>query len=347
MPTSILNALRGWGRRNAEMAALPFLLFGVVVILSVATEIVSGGSIQFLSFENFGAMAAQIPELGLLSLAMMVTMLTAGINLSIISSANLVGVAMAVVMLAFGPAAAAAGLTIPLIAVTILGGLAFSVLLGLFNGLLIAKLKITPVLATLGTMILYEGLTLAITKGYVISGMPEEFAVITTGSLVGIPYPLIVFALAAIVMAYVLQRRPLGRQLHMLGSNQTATRFSAVNIDWVILKTYMLSGLLVGFAAIVMLSRFNSANARQGTSLLLVTVLIAVLGGTDPDGGFGKVLGLVLALLIMQCITSGLNLLGISSFLTLALWGGLLIGVIAYRSFRAKNPGKRPKTLAA
>jgi len=88
-------------------------------------------------------------------------------------------------------------------------------------------------------------------------------------------------------------------------------------------------------------------NGTQGASLLLVTVLIAVLGGTDPDGGFGKVLGLVMALVIMQCITSGLNLLGISSFLTLGLWGALLIGVIAYRSYRAKNPGNRPKSVSA
>jgi simple sugar transport system permease protein len=342
-----LNSMRGWSRRNADMAALPFLLVGVVIILSVATEIVSGGQIHFLSVENFGAMAAQIPELGLLSLAMMVAMLTAGINLSIISSANLVGVFMAIAMLRLGPSAAAAGLTMPLIILTILCGLLFSVLLGLFNGFLIAKLKITPVLATLGTMILYEGLTLAITKGYVISGMPDEYMAIAGSSLFGIPYALIVFAIAAIVLAYVLQRRPFGRQLHMLGSNQTATRFSAVDIERVILKTYMLSGLLVGLAAVIMLSRFNSANARQGTSLLLVTVLISVLGGTDPDGGFGKVLGLVMALLIMQCITSGLNLLSISSFLTLALWGALLIGVIAYRSHRAKSQVRRPKESAA
>jgi simple sugar transport system permease protein len=347
MLNNLLAASRAWGKRNAEMAALPFLLVGVVLLLSVAIEITSEGNVHFLSVENFGAMAAQIPELGLLSLAMMVTMLTAGINLSIISSANLVGVTMAITMLTFGPGAASAGLTLPLIVLTIVGGLLFSVLLGLFNGLLIAKLKITPVLATLGTMILYEGLTLAITKGYVISGMPEEFLVIASGDVFGVPYALIVFTVAAVVMAYVLQRRPFGRQLYMLGSNQTAASFSAVNIDRVILKTYMLSGLLVGFAAIIMLSRFSSANARQGTSLLLVTVLIAVLGGTDPDGGLGKVLGLVMALVIMQCITSGLNLLGISSFLTLGLWGALLIGVIAYRSYRAKNPGNRPKSVSA
>lgn len=331
MPSSYLASLGSWGKRNPDMAVLPFLLVGVVVVLSIATE----GN--FLSAGNFGSLASQLPELGLLSLAMMVTMISAGINLSIISTANLVGVIMVLMFKAFGAAAAAGGLTIPLIVVTIAVGLFIAVLLGLFNGYLIAYLKITPVLATLGTMILYEGLTLAITRGYVLSGTPQEFVAISQSTFFGVPYLLIVFVVVAIVVAYVLQRRPFGRQLHMLGSNATATRFSAVNVNLVILKTYMLSSLLAGAAAVIMLSRFNSANARQGTSLLLVTVLIAVLGGTDPDGGFGKVLGLVLALLIMQCITSGLNLLGISSFLTLALWGSLLIGVIAYRLFQNRT----------
>jgi ribose/xylose/arabinose/galactoside ABC-type transport system permease subunit len=244
---------------------------------------------------------------------------------------------MVLIFKAFGAAAAAGGVTIPLIVVTIAVGLLIAVLLGLFNGYLIAYLKITPVLATLGTMILYEGLTLAITKGYVLSGTSREFVAISQSTFFGVPYLLIVFVVIAVVVAYVLERRPFGRQLHMLGSNATATRFSAVDVNLVILKTYMLSSLLAGVAAVIMLSRFNSANARQGTSLLLVTVLIAVLGGTDPDGGFGKVLGLVLALLIMQCITSGLNLLGISSFLTLAIWGSLLIAVIAYRLFQNRT----------
>jgi len=331
MSSSHLASIGAWGKRNPDMAVLPFLLVGVVVVLSIATE----GT--FLSAGNFGSLASQLPELGLLSLAMMVAMISAGINLSIISTANLVGVIMVLIFKAVGPAAAAHGLTIPLIVVTIALGLLLAVLLGLFNGYLIAYVKITPVLATLGTMILYEGLTLAITKGYVLSGTSPEFVAISQSTFFGVPYLMIVFLVIAIIVAYVLERRPFGRQLHMLGSNATATRFSAVNVNRVILKTYMLSSLLAGVAAVIMLSRFNSANARQGTSLLLVTVLIAVLGGTDPDGGFGKVLGLVLALLIMQCITSGLNLLGISSFLTLAIWGGLLIAVIAYRLFQNRT----------
>jgi ribose/xylose/arabinose/galactoside ABC-type transport system permease subunit len=98
------------------------------------------------------------------------------------------------------------------------------------------------------------------------------------------------------------------------------------------------SSLLAGVAAVVMLARFNSANAAYGESYLLVTILAAVLGGIDPFGGFGKVGGLLLALIILQVISSAFNLLNLSQFLTLAIWGGILIAVAAVPYFAGKAP---------
>ncbi len=121
----------------------------------------------------------------------------------------------------------------------------------------------------------------------------------------------------------------------MIGSNEKATLFSGVPTRAVQVKIYMLSGLLCGIAAIIMIARFNSANAGYASSYLLVTILAAVRGGIDPDGGFGKMMGLVLALLVLQLISSGLNLLGFSTHLTIALWGAILIVVISLRHFRS------------
>ena len=104
----------------------------------------------------------------------------------------------------------------------------------------------------------------------------------------------------------------------------------------VLLKLYVLSSLLAGVAAVVMLARFNSANAAYGESYLLVTILAAVLGGVDPFGGFGKVGGLMLALIILQVISSAFNLLNLSQFLTLAIWGGILIAVAAVPHLRGR-----------
>jgi simple sugar transport system permease protein len=188
-------------------------------------------------------------------------------------------------------------------------------------------------LATLGTMLLYEGITLTITKGFVISGMPDIFVEYSYAKILGVPLPLLTMILALIVVGIILERRPFGKYLYLIGSSETVTRFSAIDTKKTIVKAYVMSGILAGIAGMVMLSRFNSANARSGSSLQLLTILISVLGGTDPNGGFGKVLGLTMSLLILQFITSGLNLLGVTQFITLALWGILLIAVIAYRRF--------------
>lgn len=228
----------------------------------------------------------------------------------------------------------AAGGTILAVAIAALViGFFLSVFLGWVNGALIAYVGLPPMLATLGTMLLYEGITLTITKGFVISGMPDIFVEYNYAKLFGVPLPLLTMILALAVVAVVLIRRPFGRTLYMIGSSETFTHFSAIDTRKVIVKAYILSGILCGMAGMIMLARFNSANARSGSSLLLLTILISVLGGTDPNGGFGRVIGLPLALFILQLLTSGLNLIGVTQFITLALWGVLLIAVIAYRRY--------------
>jgi len=130
-------------------------------------------------------------------------------------------------------------------------------------------------------------------------------------------------------MAVLLNKSPFGHKIYMIRSNERATRYSGVNTKRVLLGVYLLSSLLAMVAALVMMARFNSANASYGESYLLVTILAAVLGGVDPFGGFGKVGGLLVALIVLQVISSAFNLLNFSAFLTLAIWGALIIGVTA------------------
>ena len=325
-----------WQKRNPDIAILPILMAAVLLIMTLSTR----G--RFLQSDKILNIAIQLPELGLLSLAMMVAMITSGINLSIISSANLSSVIMALILTRLLPENASEAFVLLMIILSLATGLAISAILGLFNGFLIGYIEVPAVLATLGTMILYEGLTLAITKGFVISGLPQAFLNIGTGKFLGLPIPLFILIISAGAMALLLKRRPFGRHLYFIGSNAVATEYSGINIRRVILKAYTLSTILAGIAAIVMLSRFNSANARQGSSLLLQTVLICMLGGIDPYGGFGKIQGLMMALIILQMVTSGLNLLGIRSFATVAIWGGLLIGALIYRYRQNQKRRKSP-----
>ncbi|WP_218509182.1 ABC transporter permease [Variovorax sp. dw_308] len=315
------------------MALARFLRGGTVPMLSlvlVALLAVFGLLLgeRFFSVGSLQSMAFQLPELGILSLAMMVTLLSGGLNLSIIATANLCALTMGWVLTTQVPGAQGfmwGGWQL----IAILAGVGVALVVGLINGYVIAYLGVSPILATLGTMTLCKGLSIGLTRGNVISGFPEPIVFLGNGTLAGVPVALMIFLALCVPMAVLLNKSPFGHKVYMIGSSEKATRYSGVDTRRVLLGVYVLSSLLAVVAALVMMARFNSANASYGESYLLVTILAAVLGGVDPFGGFGKVGGLVMALVLLQLISSAFNLLGFSPFLTLAIWGALIIAVTA------------------
>ena len=308
-----------------------------LVILLVAL-LVSFGLIvgeNFFTMATMQSMAFQLPELGILSLAMMITLISGGLNLAIISTANLCALAMAYILTKFVPGSEGfAWVAWQVIAV--MAGLAVAAVIGLLNGFVIAYLGVSPILATLGTMTMVKGISIGMTRGNVISGLPDPILFLGNGTVYGIPTAMLIFAAVAIPMAIMLGRTPLGTAIYMIGSNEQATRFSGIDTKRVILKIYLISSLLAAVAALVMMARFNSANASYAESYLLVTILAAVLGGVDPMGGFGKIAGVILSLVILQVISSAFNLLSFSQFLTLAIWGAILIAVTAVPNIRSR-----------
>lgn len=317
-----------------------FLVLSVVMVFIMLLMWGFTGN-DFMNLGNFQSMAYQMPELGVLSLAMMIAMLTSGINLSIIATANLSGIVIALILTNTLSADNGSAGTIWVVALAILAGLIVSALVGALNGFLIAVLDISPILATLGTMIMVSGISIVLTEGYVISGFPPAMLAIGNGDLLGIPVPILVFLACAGVMSVILNNTPLGTRIYLLGSNPVACFYSGVDNRAVLFRTYIISGIYSGVAAVIMISRFNSAKADYGESYLLLTVLAAVLGGVSAAGGFGKVSGLFLSLVILQMISSGLNLMGISNFLTLALWGIVLIVVMVINYFIENQQQKR------
>lgn len=317
-----------WWRRssasatNGQLVALLVLLL-VGFAFPLGGDLFSGAALQSMGF--------QMPEMGILALAMMVTLLSGGVDLSIIATANLAALTMAYVMTRFLPGSEGLG-AIAWQVVAVGAGLLAAAVVGLMNGVFIAYVRVSPILATLGSMSLVKGLAIGITHGDVISGFPETIVFFGNGTIAGIPVPLFVFAAAALVLHVILARTPFGIQVAMMGTNEKAVRFSGIDTHRVVLKTYVLASLLAGLAGFLMLARFNSANAAYGESYLLVTILAGVLGGVDPMGGFGRVSGVVLALVILQVISTAFNLLDLSQFLALAIWGGTLIAVAGLKT---------------
>lgn len=308
-----------------------------LILLLVALLLVFG---LFLGNRLFNptslrSMAFQLPELGILSLAMMVALLSGGLDLSIIATANLVALTMAFVFNTMVPAELGFAWGFWQIA-ALFAGLALALFIGAVNGIVIAYLGVSPILTTLGSMTLIKGISIGLTRGGILSSFPEPIVWLGNGTVLGVPAVVVVFVAAAIVMSVVLSRTPFGQTLNMLGSNEAATRYSGVDTRRALVKVYMISSTLAALGGLVMMARFNSANAAYGESYLLVTILAAVLGGISPSGGFGKVGGLVLALIILQLISTAFNLLNLSQFLTLAIWGGTLIAVAAVARLRGR-----------
>jgi ribose/xylose/arabinose/galactoside ABC-type transport system permease subunit len=306
-----------WQARYAELTILGSVLVTVAALLTILTQgrLLAAGSV--------GAMAHQMPLLGVLTLAQMLPMLTGGIDLSIISTANFAGIVAAFLL-----TNVAGWYAVP---AAVLAALAAALCVGALNGFLVAMVGVSPIIATLGSMIFVKGFALAITKGYVVAGFPATFLVLGSGSLLGLPVPFLIFAACAATMAVVLLGTPFGVVEYMLGSNPIATRFSGIDTPGILFRTYVIAAVLSGVAGLLLISRFNAAQADYGSSFLLLTVLIAVLGGIDPAGGVGTVLGLVIAVMILQVVSTGFNLMGFSQHLANALWGMILVLVIVFR----------------
>ncbi|MCW2479372.1 ABC transporter permease [Candidatus Symbiopectobacterium sp. NZEC135] len=272
----------------------------------------------FWSVNNFQSIASQMPVLGILTLAMAVTMLCGGINLSIISTANACSLVMAWVAVSYPP-------SLLTVVATLVAGVAAAGLIGLCNGVLIAGLRVSPILATLGMMTLLKGINILITGGSAIANYPEWVLWLNRAQWFGVPLPMWLFVVVAIGLWLVLERSTLGRAIYLIGSNERATGYSGINTRRVLLWVYVISALLCAVAAFLMMSKLNSAKASYGESYLLTSILAVVLGGVNPDGGSGKIVGMVLALILLQTIESGFNIMGVSPYLTLALWGALLL----------------------
>lgn len=298
-----------------------------IVVFALMSALAPG---NFLSVQNLSSMAFQFPEFAILALAMTITMLTGGIDLSVVGIANLSAIIAAMIL-----TSTTGGADLVLLAYLVAIGV--GLVAGLFNGVLVASLGLPPILATLGSGLIFTGIAIALTGGSAMMGFPEATAWIGNSTILGIPTPLILFALLALMISALLTRTGFGVKLRMLGANPLAARFAAINITSVLIRVYVLSGALAAIAGMVVMSRANSAKADYGSSYLLLAVLIAVLGGVNPYGGYGKVVGVVLAVLTMQFLSSGLNMVGVSNFARELIWGSLLIFVMIVNTWRAKG----------
>jgi simple sugar transport system permease protein len=326
----MINKLIKLTRKDTTLVIL-LALFAIMLI--VFGSILKG---KFFSFDNFQSMGYQIPEFAFLALAMSIAMITGGIDLSVVANANMAGIMAGYVLtgVAFGPDSGLSESTLVVIAVIV--ALTVATLGGLFNGFLISKLSIPPILATLGTMIFYNGISTAITEGKGVVGFPDLYLALGTAAPLGIPLVFYVFLIAFGLVAFILRATPFGQSIYLYGENRIASLFAGIKNEKIILKAYSLAGFLAGVAAIIMTSRVNSAKYNYGDSYLLPAILVAILGGISPNGGRGRVTNVIIGILILQGLQSAFTLFAFSPYARRMIFGFMLLLVMVVNYFLDK-----------
>lgn len=314
--------------KNLNIDGQTLLLLGILGVLLVFFTVTED---RFFRVRSITSMAFQLPEIGMLTLAMMVTIILGGINLSINATSNLGAVLAGILMARAIPEGASQGQVLLFIGLAFLIFIVVGVLTGILNGLLVGHIGVPPILATLGTASVYTGISTGLTEGRTVTGFPPEVQILGSETLLGIPLPFLVFVVFAVVTYILLNHTAFGFKMRMVGTNPAASNFSGINNKSIITRTYIYSGLLSAVAGMIVMSRTASAAYEYGSkTYVLSTILIAVLAGLQQ--GFGNVLNIFLSVIILQVLSTGSHMLlrGVrgSSFFKDFSWGLLLVAIL-------------------
>ncbi len=304
-------------RTTGRMLLLTLLTFGVFASLNPRV---------FLNPLNLQNIMVAAPEIGVLAIAVMLAMLTGGIDLSVVAIANLSAISIAMAYSALG--ASSPGLADSAVPALVLLGLVVGLLAGAVNGLLVSRLGMAPILATLGTMQVFNGIAIAWTGGSTLYGLPQSLADLGIATVGGIPVLFVVFLLVAAAVGLYINRTAPGLRTQLQGANPVAARFSGIDSTSVLMRTYTMTGALSGLAGVLFVARNPTASADYGASYVLLVIVIAVLGGTNPNGGLATVAGVVLATLTLQVLASGFTAVRLSAYEYAIAQGAILIVVM-------------------
>lgn len=307
--------LGDWVRKYAII----LILFGMIALLSVMTK----GT--FLQAQNLINVVRQMSVIAMLAIGLTVVIISTGIDLSVGSIVAL----SAVVATSLAQAAGATnqmypGLSLPIF-VAVAGGLLVGAAAGFVNGVLIARFRIAPFIATLGMMTAARGLALIYSDGRPISKLTPEFNFLGQGEILGVPVPIVLLAIVVLGAHLMLNDTRFGRHVYALGGNEQAARVSGINLSRVKIGIYTFSGLLAGLGGMVLAGRIGSGNPQLGTGAELDAITAAVIGGTSFTGGIGTIWGTIVGALIIGVLNNGLDLLNVSPFMQQVVKGVIIV----------------------
>ena len=322
------NASKMWVAGIRDKIGRLLLDYGIIVAFIVLCVILTFSSAYFLMPKNLINVLRQVSINGFLSIGMTFVILTGGIDLSVGS------------VLAFG-GIVGASLVSPMMggrvyptAVAVLMGLLGGLGLGAVTGFFIAKWRMSAFVVSLGMLSVARGLTYIYTDGMPVPQLEKSFLYLGQGAILGIPLPVIIFAVVFIIAWVVLYKTRFGRYVYAVGGNEKSAKISGVNTRLVIFVVYVISGFLSALAGLTLSARTSAGLPQAGVAYELDAIAAVVIGGTSLSGGQGSLTGTLFGALIIGVINNGLDLLGVSSYYQQVIKGAIIVGAVWLDSLR-------------
>ncbi|MBN1963103.1 MAG: ABC transporter permease [Anaerolineae bacterium] len=290
----------------------------MVVILLVTMFVMANLNQYFLTGANFRAMAIGFAPTAIISVGMAILLVSGGFDLSVGAVLALSGTVVAKLMLDGWVQVTA------IIAVLVMGGF-----VGLINGLLVTKIRVNPLVATLGTLSAARGLSLVLTEGFSLIGLPQSFGTVGSEQLLGIPYMVVIMFVVIIIGDLALRHTRYLRQVYYIGSNETAARLSGIPVDRVKIFTYMLTATLAALSGVMLASRLMAGTPTAASGMELQVLAASVIGGASLTGGEGSVLGAFLGVVFVGMISNAMTMLAVSIYWQQVITGAILIIAVA------------------
>lgn len=314
--------------KKVDLSSMSSLI--VLIVLCVLLSILQPA---FRSFGNLVNILQQVTVIAVLALGVNIVIFTGGIDISVGSVVAFTGIVMGKLIVEGG---------LPDV-VGIAAALIIGAACGTFNGIMISKFKLQPMIATLAMMSMARGAALTLADGQTITGYSKAFRWIGTATIPGteIPVQIIFMVLLFALFFYIMKYRKFGRYIYSIGGNEEATRLSGIHVTKYKTLAYTLSGLCAAIASVILVAKLNSAQSTAGLDYEMDAIASCVIGGTSLLGGFGSVWGTFIGAIIMIVIRNGLNLLNVSSNLQKLVIGIVILLAVLADSLRNRASNQK------
>jgi ribose transport system permease protein len=305
------------GVADLRQVGLPLVVLAMIVVFSFQTDV-------FFTAANWQNVGLQAAALACVAFGQTFVILAAGIDLSVGSTVALVSVVTAMGM--------RHGLLLGIVV-----GLLAGLVVGLVNGLVVTRLRVAPFIATLAMLSFAAGLTLNLSGGTPIVGLPKAFTSLAYRRVASVPLPVVIAALVLVLALLLVRRTRLGRHIYATGGNSEAARLSGINVKATVLATYVICSLLATFGGFILTARVASGQPSLGADIALQSVAAVVLGGVSLFGGRGGLIGVAFGVAFVTILTNGLNLLNVSSYTQLMVIGAAMVAAIAWDQYLSRK----------